>query len=189
MMRALKLGAGLFLLVGLLNPGSSALGQGLVSANTQHAKLAALQQELKEKGVARKAQARLWAQQKGIPLRSALPNGRTLELQRLGPNGPVFYITNNIDAADSISTDEIQPGGSTGLSLSGEGFIVGEWDSGRVLLEHPDLYGRSTQKDGSDDPPPVHSDHSTHVAGTLIGNGGSQYPQAMGMAPLAFLHA
>ncbi len=189
MMRALKLGVGLFLLVGLLNPGSSALGQGLVSANTQHAKLAALQQELKEKGVARKAQARLWAQQKGIPLRSALPNGRTLELQRLGPNGPVFYITNNIDAADSISTDEIQPGGSTGLSLSGEGFIVGEWDSGRVLLEHPDLEGRSTQVDGSDDPPPVHSDHSTHVAGTLIGNGGSQYPQAMGMAPLAFLHA
>ena len=112
-----------------------------------------------------------------------------LELQRLGPNGPVFYITHNVDAADSISTDELWPGGSTGLNLEGDGLTVGEWDSGRVLLEHPDLYLRSTQMDADDDPSPVHSDHSTHVAGTLIGNGGSQYPQAQGMAPAASLQA
>ncbi|MEH6585776.1 MAG: S8 family serine peptidase [Halioglobus sp.] len=189
MMRIVKSGLGLFLFVGLLNSVSSAPGQGLVAANTQHARLATLQQTLKERGVAQKAQARAWAQQKGVPFRSELHDGKILELQRVGPNGPVFYITNNVDAADSISTDEVQPGGSTGLSLSGQGLTIGEWDSGRVLLEHPDLYDRSTQMDIDADPPPVHSDHATHVAGTLIGDGGSQYPQAMGMAPTAYLQA
>lgn len=189
MMRILKSGLFFLLLVGLLSSGSAAPGQGVVASNTQHARLQALQQTLKDRGAAQKSQARSWAQQTGVPLRSVLPNGKALELQRLGANGPVFYITSNIDAADSISTDEIQPGGSTGLALSGAGLTMGEWDSGRVLLEHPDLYDRSVQMDITAEPPPVHSDHATHVAGTLIGNGGSQYPQAMGMAPLAFLHA
>ncbi|WP_165954229.1 S8 family serine peptidase [Seongchinamella unica] len=160
-----------------------------VPPGTNQQRLAELQQALKAKGVAEKAAARRWASQHAIPLRRELPNGRTLELQRMGPRGPVFYITHNVDAADSISTDELWPGGGLGLSLAGQGLTLGEWDSGRVLLEHPDLYDRATQMDENDDPAPVHSDHATHVAGTLIGNGGSQYPQARGMAAGAYLQA
>jgi Subtilase family len=188
-MRAVKLGIGIFLIVGLLNPGWSAPGKVALVSQAQQSRLAQLKQTLQAKAVAEKARARSWALHRGIPFRSELADGKILELQRLGAQGPVFYITTNVDAADSVSTDELLPGGSLGLGLSGQGLTIGEWDSGRVLLEHPDLYERSIQVDAAAVPPPVHSDHATHVAGTLIGDGGSQYPQAMGMAPGAFLQA
>ena len=189
-MRAISKGSGVFLLLWLSAGALYAQGLGGKAPSLQQqARLAELQQKLNDRGAAQRAAASAWAAAKGIPFRSELADGRVLELQRLGPNGPVFYITNNVDAADTISTDELLLGGSSGLNLDGQGLTVGEWDSGRVLLEHPDLYLRSTQMDSGDDPAPVHSDHSTHVAGTLIGNGGSQYPQAKGMAPAASLQA
>jgi hypothetical protein len=108
-----------------------------------------------------------------------LPIGKVLELQGIGADGrPLFYITNNYDAADTVSTDELWPGGSTGLNLTGIGLTIGEWDAGAVEVLHPDLYLRATQ---IDDPNEI-SGHSTHVAGTLIGSGTSLYLQARGMA-------
>ncbi len=187
-MRAGATGITVALVVGLVVQ-VAAQAQGRGPSATAQKRLAELRQSLQDRGVAARAAARQWAASNAVPLRSELPDGRVLELQRLGPNGPVFYITNNLDAADSISTDELWPGGSLGLALEGQGLTVGEWDSGRVLLEHPDLYLRSVQMDAGDDPAPVHSDHATHVAGTLIGNGGSQYAQARGMAPAANLQA
>ncbi len=95
--------------------------------------------------------------------------------------GPVFYLTYNVDAADTVSTDEVWSGGSAGLSLDGNGLTVGEWDAGAILANHPDLYQRVTQVDGAT----TLSNHSTHVAGTLIGDGSGTRPEARGMAPAA----
>ena len=187
MMRAAVTGIAAVLAIGLVTQGAYA--QNKAPSTVSQQRLAELRDALAAKGIVDKAAARNWASKHAIPLRRELPNGRILELQRLGPNGPVFYITNNVDAADSISTDELWPGGSSGLDLEGQGLTVGEWDSGRVLLEHPDLYLRSQQMDENDDPAPAHSDHATHVAGTLVGSGGSQYLQARGMAPAANLQA
>ncbi|RLQ22567.1 hypothetical protein DWB85_06155 [Seongchinamella sediminis] len=188
MMRATVTGTAVVLAIGLATSGllwAQSKGPSSVSQD----RLEQIRESLQARSIAEKAEARIWAGKHALPLRRELPSGRILELQRLGPNGPVFYISNNVDAADTISTDELWPGGSSGLNLDGQGLTVGAWDSGRVLLEHPDLYLRSQQMDENEDPPPIHSDHATHVAGTLVGSGGSQYPQARGMAPAASLQA
>jgi len=164
-----------------------AIAQSDVALKTRHAELKALNATLKKRDVADRAQASEIARKLGIPLRRELPNGRILELQRIAPGiGPVFYITNNVDAADTVSTDEVWPGGSAGLSLDGSGMTIGEWDGGAVYTSHPDLLGRVTQVDGATDV----ANHPTHVAGTLIGAGSDPfYPQARGMAFAANLDA
>jgi hypothetical protein len=163
------------------------VAQSDVALMTRKAELKALSATLKERDAADRARAREFARSLGIPMRRELPNGRILELQRIAPGiGPVFYITNNVDAADTVSTDEVWPGGSAGLLLDGSGMTVGEWDGGAVFATHTDLIGRVTQVDGVTNV----SAHSTHVAGTLIGAGAHPfYPQARGMAYAANLNA
>ena len=155
-------------------------------AAVRQAKLEALSEKLKQRALDDKKLAQAIARQLGIPMRRELPNGKVMELQRFKPGtGPVFYITNNLDAADSVSTDEVWFGGSAGLALDGGGMTVGEWDGGAVLAEHPDLYPRVTQVDGVT----AISNHSTHVAGTLIAADIEPLRRAKGMAPAADLRA
>jgi len=62
-------------------------------------------------------------------IRGNLPDGSYTELQYIDDNGrPVYYITNNAIAAQSISTDEVYSGGSAGLSLNGAGIVYREWE-------------------------------------------------------------
>ena len=110
----------------------------------------------------------------------------SIELMFLDRRGrPVYYGLNNLIAAQTISTDEVWPGGSSGLNLDGSSTILGElgiWDAGAVLASHQEFGGRVTQMDGVST---THY-HSTHVAGTLVASGVS--PAAKGMsftAPLA----
>ena len=69
--------------------------------------------------------------------------------------------------------------GSTGLNLDGAANNVkgklGLWDGGSPLLTHVEFAGRILQNDNADI-----SDHSTHVAGTMIAKGIN--PAAKGMA-------
>ncbi|TXS96543.1 S8 family serine peptidase [Parahaliea maris] len=159
---------------------------GDVGKATRKAQLRNLVEQLQERDREDRQRVAALARQLGIPLRRELPQGGVLELRRVTPSGkPVFYTTYNVDAADTVSTDEVWPGGSAGLLLTGSGMRIGEWDGGAVLGEHPDLYPRVTQVDGSS----VISNHSTHVAGTLIGAGTAQRPEARGMAYEALLDA
>jgi hypothetical protein len=153
---------------------SSTLAQSDIGRATREAKLQALAASLLERDATQRARVRAFANRTGVPFRRALPNGGLVEIQRFSPGiGPVIYVTNNLDAADTVSTDEVWPGGTAGLSLDGNGMIVGEWDGGAVA-EHPDFDTRLTQVDGATEM----SNHSTHVAGTLIGSGGGNYVQA-----------
>jgi len=183
-MNARTLSSGLWLIFFLwVSP--DLLAQSPVAQNTRTAKLQALSQQLLQRDAGNRQQALLHASQMGIPVRRELPNGGVIELQRIAPGiGPVFYITNNLDAADTVSTDEVWPGGGAGLSLDGSGMNVAQWDGGAVFDEHPDFTGRLTQVDGAT----AVSGHSTHVAGTLAGSGENFY-QARGMAYAAHLDA
>ena len=175
---------GIFILLTLLS--SQGSSQSKVALATRRAELESISASLHKRDRSARAEARQWAASKAIAMRRVLPNGRVLELQRLGAGkSPQFYITNNVDAADTISTDELWPGGSLGLNLDGSGMTVGEWDGGAVLAEHPDLYPRVTQIDNAS----AVSNHATHVAGTLIGSGAGQRPEARGMAYSANLAA
>ncbi|WP_432695172.1 S8 family serine peptidase [Marinobacterium sp. YM272] len=180
----------LFLATTLVNV---VVAQNSTGISTRQAKLEALSEKLKQRDLFDKTRAQAFANAMGIPMRRELLEGGVLELQRVRPDGkPVFYITNNIDAADSVSTDEVWPFGSTGFDLDGLGMTLGLWDAGAVF-EHPDFHlesnlGLPFRLSQMDDATEL-SGHSTHVAGTLIGAGQGNYVEATGMAYAADLDA
>ncbi|MDT8303290.1 MAG: FG-GAP-like repeat-containing protein, partial [Sedimentisphaerales bacterium] len=81
----------------------------------------------------------------------------------------------NINAADTLNTDQLWSGGGLGLDLTGSGLIVGIWEAGDgsgayyVRSTHQELAGRVVFGDTSGTP--VFSDHATHVAGTIAASG------------------
>ncbi|MCK4606851.1 MAG: S8 family serine peptidase, partial [candidate division Zixibacteria bacterium] len=103
-----------------------------------------------------------------------------IQLMYINERGhPVYYGTDNLDAARTISTDDVWPGGSGGFSLVGSGTGLGRlsvWDAGGVRTTHQEFGGRVTQMDS---PSGTHY-HSTHVAGTMIAAGVD--PNAKGMS-------
>ena len=122
------------------------------------------------------------AKQRGWPLFITLKNGNRATIYGLSAKGmPLYVATNdNIISAATIGTNQLWPGGGTGLNLSGSNAAlkgkIAIWDGGRVLGTHQELTGRVVQKDN----PPSLNDHSTHVSGTLIASGVN--PVAKGMS-------
>ncbi len=114
---------------------------------------------------------------------AALNRNRDLILVGVDDGRPRFYQTTNLNAAISVSTDDVWPGGGTGLDLTGAN-TVGElavWDAGLVMASHQEFGGRVFVGDGATS---VHY-HANHVGGTLIAAG--VYGAARGMSPAANL--
>ena len=110
--------------------------------------------------------------------------GDIQELQSMDErNHPWFYGTSNLNAAKTVSTDKVWPGGSAGLSLTGNGFTLGIWDGGKVRTTHQEFGGRALQADAATSL----SSHATHVSGTMLASGVN--PLAIGMAGQANLNA
>ncbi|MCK5190981.1 MAG: hypothetical protein KAR12_13090 [Methylococcales bacterium] len=176
----------LVLVITILSVNYKATAQSDVALATKQSKLQALSDKLKKRDVTNRRLVEEFADRVGIPVRRELSDGKVLELQRVSPGTPpIFYITNNSDAADTVSTEKVWPGGSAGLNLNGSGMTVGEWDGGAIFAGHWDFNGRVTQVDGATSV----SGHSTHVAGTLIGSGEGLDPRSRGMAYAAQLNA
>ncbi len=106
-----------------------------------------------------------------LPKREVLANGVEREAVGISATGMPIYIQtfNNINAAKTISTSKVWPGGSLGLNLTGLGMTarLGVWDGGKVLTTHQEFQGRATQIDA----PSSFSDHATHVSGTMMAGG------------------
>ena len=141
------------------------------------------------RALADKQAAAAWAQEQGLPIRCTLSDGTVLELMSLEGGSPVYRLTCNIVAADTVSTDELWPAGSSGLNLDGTGALLGIWDAGQVRATHLEFEGthldgtdgRAVQRDGAD----WLNRHATHVAGTMIAGGAD--PLARGMSFAASL--
>lgn len=109
-------------------------------------------------------------------------NGGLIALQGLTNLGfPKYLVThNNVDAAATTGTKQVQPGGATGLNLSGSSLFLANklamWDGGWVYSAHQEFAGKIISlKDTSSV-----IDHATHVAGTLMAKG--VYAPVKGMA-------
>lgn len=96
-----------------------------------------------------------------------LSSGRVAQLQRLAGRRPVYYITDNLNAARTVATQRLWSGGGLGFALTGGGVTVAVWDGGGVLPSHQEFGGRVTRLDAT---LPV-LDHATHVAGTIAAAG------------------
>ena len=124
------------------------------------------------------------AKVKGWPIYKLGTNGSVLALQYIGPNGnPVYYrSSDNIIAAATTRANQLWPGGSSGLNLTGSSSFMtsklGTWDGGPILRTHVELAGRILQMDSTENV--AISDHATHTTGTLMATGIN--PIAKGMS-------
>lgn len=112
------------------------------------------------------------------------------------PNGTIVYMEDdNKVAAIANKTTELYSGGSLGLDLDGNSFVIGQWERGNPLSTHEMFVpgaGQPSRVSVLSSSPNINS-HATHVAGTLIGDGirnnGSVADTVQGMAPAASLQS
>ncbi|MCF8358191.1 MAG: S8 family serine peptidase [Prolixibacteraceae bacterium] len=130
----------------------------------------------------KKSEAERWAVRNNKPIR--FTSDRVFyELQYISDDSiPQYYRTTNVNAAATILTNKVHPSGGLGLSLTGSGMTVHEWDGGSALTTHQEFGSRVTVGDGSSD-----NFHATHVAGTIMASGVD--PNAKGMAYQADLRS
>jgi hypothetical protein len=122
----------------------------------------------------RRQAAQAKAQQRGLPLRVTRPNGTTQELVDFDGDQPVYFTSDNANAAISTGANLVR----TTYAVQGTGITVGVWDGGSVRSTHQEFGGRVLVKDGAGS-----IDHATHVGGTIAATG--VVANAKGMAPLA----
>lgn len=151
-----------------------------VSTNAQALRQAAIQSQIRYNDLQDKL-IRL-SRQNGWPRFINMRNGRRAVLYGIDPGGRPLYVAtdDNIISAATIGTNQLWPGGSTGLNLNGSSAAlkgkIGIWDGGRVRATHQELTGRVVQKDN----PSALDDHATHTSGTMIAAGVN--PAAKGMS-------
>ena len=121
----------------------------------------------------------------GIPETQVQPDGTLVHLEGMDESGNLQFLqTLNKIAQQTIGTDKLHPGGTSGLSLTGTGIHLGLRDGGLPRSTHVSFGGRVVRKYFQ-----FHSEfHPTHVCGTLISSGENNI-HAEGMAPEATVSA
>lgn len=139
--------------------------QGIVSEQSVSQRSTTIQQTPPDP---EKQYAEEFAREKGIPVRVVYDDGTILEIRRISKLGqPEYYITHNLNAARTTSTDRLWQGGELGLDLDGDGIVVGVWDGGHVRTTHDEFESRARTVDNADEV----IFHATHVAGTIAAAG------------------
>ena len=125
----------------------------------------------KQNSIINKSDAINWAKVNNYPIKGSI-GSKQYEIKDIINNRPLYFATQNINAAKSISTDKVWPGNST-YSLTGNNIILGEWDGGNVRTSHW-LFEYQDQGEGNYRVAVMDSDgsnpngHATHVAGTMM---------------------
>ena len=96
-------------------------------------------------------------------------------------NGPQYLMPFGLAEAVTVSTTNVWPGGPTGFNLTGTNVTISMWDEASPRLTHIELSPRVTELDGNT----TNSDHSTAVAGILVGVGVNLYSGTNLLGPLA----
>ena len=154
----------------------------IAQEKTNRARLLEISSQKAKEFKIEKAKADSIANANGFFARKTLSNGTEIELMRFENGLPIFYTTDNLDAAVSTSTDKVWENGAGGYNLSGTGITLAVWDGGGVRTTHQEFGNRVVQKDFSSS----FSSHSTHVAGTVVAAGVN--PAAKGMSYNASLN-
>ncbi len=135
--------------------------------------------ESKEK----QAKVALWAAKHGVAVFQDIGDGRARQIVDIEDDKPVFYITHNLGAAHTTRAAELWPGGSTGLEVTGQGYVqLGEWDAGKVRTTHQEFTDQGGSRVIVMDGNHALHDHATHVAGTLIAGGVTANAKGMSYA-------
>jgi hypothetical protein len=127
---------------------------------------------------ASKAEAIQWAQTYGFPIRYD-DGQRVCELMAVWKDRPVYYATDNVNAAISTTADRIRD--MVPWQLDGSGVVVGLWDESVARATHQEFLASDGQRRVQAGDAGGSSPHTTHVAGTIGATGID--PAARGMAP------
>jgi len=128
---------------------------------------------------AQKEKALEMAKIKGWPVKIK-EEGVHAELIGVSEEGtPLYYQTSNAGSARTSRANTLYPGGTAGFNLTGAGVTAGIWDEDKARISHTtfSVPTRADSRDSSGE----EGEHATHVAGTMIGNGGNN-PNAKGIA-------
>ncbi len=157
-------------------------------STAQQKKLLSLSYEFKEKFEIERSKAVEFARKRDLPLKIYLKDERIAEFMGFEAGLPVYYITSNLGAAQTTRANELWPGGSLGLNVTGNGYTnIGEWDGGAVMTTHDEFNNTGSVRVTQGDTTSSIIWHATHVAGTIIAGGVSS--SAIGMAYEAELTA
>jgi len=109
-----------------------------------------------------------WALNNDLPTSIEHADGTIASLVDIQDGVPLYNVGFNVEAAQTIGTYNVWPGGSSGLNLTGTNRTISMWDQGRPRLTHAEFASsRVTQMDGN----VTNDNHSTAVAGTLAAGG------------------
>lgn len=132
-------------------------------------KLAELKTEFQNEYDQSYAKALQLAKVNNWPLQINKPNGGFSQLVGVTPQDqPLYYATSNNGVAITSRANRLQPGGSLGLNLAGQGMFAGVWDGGKIRATHLDYGSRTFNYDNSTMGVAF---HPTHVAGTIVSSG------------------
>lgn len=160
-----------------------AAGQMYAQTETNVQALMQLSAQFDAQWKANQIKVQKYATDNGVAIFENLPDGRARQMVDVRDGQPVYYITDNLEAAQTTRASEVWPGGSAGLDVSGEGYNqLGSWDAGHVRKTHQEFTdqgaSRATPMDGNY----ATHQHSTHVAGTLIAGGVVEAAKGMAYA-------
>ncbi len=134
--------------------------------------------QFKKEEQAHKAKAFKKAKKSNRPTLIQLPNGNIEELMYFTTDGtPIYYATENLNAALSTRTNHLNSGGSLNLNLNGQDMVARVWDGGTVRRTHHLFEGRVTTID--DFSGTFYSSHATHVTGTILASNASKSTKGM----------
>ncbi len=143
--------------------------------------LKAFAEKAEKEALEQKAKALKYCEENGYPTSYTSPEGQYSEVIGFDEMGQLQYaITDNVDAARTMSADKVQSFGLPNYNLTGRGFTAGVWDGGSALNTHQEFSFRLALGDNASG-----SDHATHVSGTIMAQGVN--PAAKGMANQASL--
>ena len=140
-------------------------------------KIRALQKELEATQTQRKNEAIAFCLTNGLPLTKTLDNGTFMEIRRMSPEGiPLYYQTDNADAAISTRANYLNSGGGLGLDLNGDNLTAHVWDGGHARVTHQEYDGaggnnRVTLMDTGSEGGTQLNFHAAHVSGTICASG------------------
>ncbi len=122
-----------------------------------------------------------WANLNNIPILTPLPTESDLKLSGFRFGKPIYSDTDNLNSSYTSSTNKVQIGGISDLNLTGEGIIIGVWDSGSILNSHDGLFDEfgNPQTTWMENLIIFGTPHATHIAGTLISDGINPYSRGM----------
>lgn len=156
----------------------------VITSSYDKSKIIALQNQLFLKAKKEKDYALSLAKINNWPIFVARTDGGIEELMKVGSDGkPVYFSTDNANAAKATRANQLHSGGAMGLQLDGQNMVARVWDGGRVRATHNFFSGRVTTED--DISSTSFSMHATHVTGTVVASAASTSTKGMAHAATA----